>query len=57
MFLSRWDNATRVAPRVRGEPRLLGDELTLVKKFDFKFSTRVNRVIRDVLEKLEQKKY
>ena len=57
MFLSRWDNATRVAPRVRGEPRILGDELTLVKKFDFKFSTRVNRFIRDVLEKLEQKKY
>lgn len=55
MFLSLQDNATRVAPRVRGEPRLLGDELTLAKKFDFKFLTRVNRFIRDVLEKLERK--
>ncbi len=55
MFLSLRDNATRVAPRFCGEPRLLRDDLTLAKKFDFKFSTRVNRFIRDVLEKLERK--
>ncbi len=55
MFLSLRDNATRVAPRLCGEPRPVKDDLTLVKKFDFKFSTRVNRFIHDVLKKLERK--